>query len=401
MAKKRLSDLLRDEAKSLNPKPTNTVNQDETGDVWAEPQPADSSSDPKPQSEDPVSEPANVTEQSESSESAPAAQPTVVPERSPEAMPDLAASGEAGSDKPGDGVDLEATQESSTEPPIASPQATSSEAIAPAATQENSTPSAKPSSKRLTKAGLEKKVAQLEAALQTAQDYEARLEQDLAQMRSQVQQQETTVQRLSKELAEAKELILKLSATPATPMSTPAKSASQSSLVPVRTATTPAPPRGNVPSRPIQPGGLPPMSTETLAIAKPPSRAAAQNALPAKATTATPLNLQRVPQSGSQSESQGGSQSGSQGGSQGGSQSDRRPPALPLMPSEKLPPAPRPSAMSGPVLPGGLPRMSTEDWLPPMSTQDPANDPIPEMAAETVSTKPGSRLTNKELGWVD
>lgn len=275
-----------------------------------------------------------------------------------------------------DAVSADSAPETPAKAEVASPEVENTET--PDTGDDSSAPGerSKPIS-RMTKVELEQAWKDSQAALEAAQ---ARLEAQDAQVVSleqQVQQGQSQVDKLKADLEESRQVILKLSevnqqlkdqqldqrpkdSAPVQQVQQNAKPPSDRSIAARRLELGPPQnaPLGRPLQRPIQPNGLPPMPSENM---------------PSAPLTASP--------------------------------SDRRS-SLPPMPSDRL--SPPPTALPRPMLGYGTapqaqatPQDAQASALPRMSTEALNVRRLPPMPVEEAITKPGDRLSESDIGWVD
>lgn len=274
-----------------------------------------------------------------------------------------------------DAVSADSAAETPAKAEVASPEVENTETPDPG--DDSSTPGerSKPIS-RMTKVELEQAWKDSQAALEAAQTRLAAQDAQVVSLEQQVQQGQAQVDKLKADLEESRQVILKLSEVnqqlkdqqldqrpkdsapvqqvqQAKPPSDRSIAARRLELGPPQNA-----PLGRPLQRPIQPNGLPPMPSENMPSA--------------------PLAT---------------------------SPSDRRS-SLPPMPSDRL--SPPPTALPRPMLGYGTapqvqatPQDVQASALPRMSTDALNVRRLPPMPVEEAITKPGDRLSESDIGWVD
>lgn len=229
---------------------------------------------------------------------------------------------------------------------------------------------------RMTKVELEQAWKDSQAALEAAQSSLAERDTQIITLEQQVQQGQSQIDKLKADLEESRQVILKLSEVnqqlkdqqpkeQRPKDSTPVQQADKASSdrPPAARRLELGPPQnaaaiGRPLQRPIQPNGLPPMPSENM---------------PSAPLAASP--------------------------------SDRRS-SLPPMSSDRL--SPPPTSLPRPMLGHGTaPRVQATPQdvqtsaLPPMSTDALNVRRLPPMPVEEAITKPGDRLSESDIGWVD
>ncbi|HEY9815987.1 MAG TPA: hypothetical protein V6D20_09365 [Candidatus Obscuribacterales bacterium] len=280
-----------------------------------------------------------------------------------------------------DDASADSTAETPAKAEVDSPEAEKTETPAASSGDDSSATGerSKPIS-RMTKVDLEQAWKDSQAALEAAQASLTERDTQILTLEQQVQQGQAQIDKLKADLEESRQVILKLSEVNqqikdqqikdqqiknsppkdstsgqqnATPPSDRSIAARRLDLGPPQNA-----PLGRPLQRPIQPNGLPPMPSENM---------------PSAPLAASP--------------------------------SDRRS-SLPPMPSDRL--SPPPTALPRPMLGYGTapqvkatPQNVQASALPRMSTDALNVRRLPPMPVEEAITKPGDRLSESDIGWVD